>query len=257
MAIDATVLRTIEEAKITARVDELKRHMREQPMDELSEGLKAQLEALGIPMTRGEGDTGVTSTSVILRLWNRDTGEPSNVRFDELEAHLRVRFDVHHATMAGELVWTDIPMEPKTRGVLRCPLHRDHPEREAMSALGMAHVSCRKANLVTDLDVEKHIQHRHPALHERLTRKRTEDMRQEQLDLMRQQTAALTALLERGVGPQTIAAATGVAVAGETPYQCGICHEYQANAFKLNAHIRDAHKKGSDGEANSGERTTP
>ena len=92
-------------------------------------------------------------------------------------------------------------MEPKTRGTLMCPLHKDHPDRTQVNALGFAAINCRgnKSNLMTQLDVENHVKHTHKKFHERMERARIEDLAERQMALMEQQTAAMERMATGGI----------------------------------------------------------
>lgn len=60
----------------------------------------------------------------------------------------------------GSLVFTlkKPSFEPK-RGILKCMLHLKSPERESYDELGLP--VCRKANLISPYEVERHMQKRH------------------------------------------------------------------------------------------------
>ena len=194
--IDATVVQAVQDAEIAVTVEELRRQLSRGGdgtfRHDVSDELLSQVG--GVP---GELKAEVTSTAVMFTLWNRETGEPSQISFDALQAHLLVRFDRDHP-MAGELVWTSKPMEPKVVGTLLCPLHKDHPDHALMVQIGGGAKACTRDRLRTVLDVDRHVKHRHPDLFDRLERKRQDDKDAENRVFMREQTEALQRLAGQG-----------------------------------------------------------
>ena len=213
MGVDATVVAAIQDAEIAVTVEELRRQLSRGGdgtfRHDVSDELLSQVG--GVP---GELKAEVTSTAVMFTLWNRETGEPSQISFDALQAHLLVRFDRDHP-MAGELVWTSKPMEPMVGGTLLCPLHKDHSDHALMVQIGGGAKACTRDRLRTVLDVDRHVKHRHPDLFDRLERKRQDDKDAENRVFMREQTEALRTMAETRTPPSTPPAKTR----NETPEQ--------------------------------------
>jgi hypothetical protein len=87
-------------------------------------------------------------------LWDTVTYERSICNRNMLRTNLRKR------RKDGSFVFT--PTDPKilpSRGILKCRLHGEHPDREKYAALGFP--TCPKGNLRSQLDVRRHMQHRH------------------------------------------------------------------------------------------------
>ena len=109
-------------------------------------------------------------------IYNTRTAERSVCNRNMLMAHLRkVRPD-------GSLVFTTrkSSFSPK-RGTLKCMLHPDDPNRAHYDELGLA--TCRKANLTSPYQVQRHMLKRHKMEHatikEEIANKEKEEAREE------------------------------------------------------------------------------
>ena len=71
-------------------------------------------------------------------------------------------------------------------GALKCFLHEDDPNREKYRQMGF--VQCKKSNLLTEMDRERHLRFRHPRAHATLENERTREDR----DAERLERIALT-----------------------------------------------------------------
>lgn len=87
-------------------------------------------------------------------IYDTKSGERSLCNNNMLPQHLRkTRPD-------GSYVFTTQPPAVKpVRGVLKCMLHQDDPNREHYDSLGLP--TCRKANLTSPFQVSRHMQKRH------------------------------------------------------------------------------------------------
>jgi len=87
-------------------------------------------------------------------IYDTVTGERSICNRNMLGMHLKKR------RPDGSLVFTTRrPLVSPKRGTLKCALHPDSPNRQHYDELGLA--SCRKANLTSPYQVQRHMQKRH------------------------------------------------------------------------------------------------
>jgi len=64
-------------------------------------------------------------------------------------------------TLWGKPVFTTKPLRKYVVGVSMCRLNPDHPDRDAVVAAGLGHLSCRKSNMPTEFAARQHLQHKH------------------------------------------------------------------------------------------------
>lgn len=194
MAVDATVLKAVQDAEISATMDEIRRNFREGTSD-MTSALLAQL-GPDSGLNQGEAQATMTTTAVEFTLWQRDTGVPSKVSYDQLEHRLKVRFepDYPNEKLRGQLVWSAAPLPLAFQGKLLCPLHQQSERRQEMTDLGYGAFHCRADDISDAWSLDLHIRVKHPGLFKRLERQREDDNRNAQMELMRQQTAAMQAM---------------------------------------------------------------
>ncbi len=127
----------------------------------------------------------------------------------------------------GSLVYTTRkPSEPPWRGTLKCPLHRDDPNREHYDGLGLP--VCRKQNLPSPFQVNQHMKKRHPVSFETLKQERESRERQEDRDFQRSIIAQ--ASVKPDVTPQV-----------EKEFKCEVCEKSFDKRVALTGHMR-SHK---------------
>ena len=87
-------------------------------------------------------------------IYDSVTGERSICNRNMLAAHLRKK------RPNGSLVFTTRkPLVPPKRGILKCMLHPDAPNRYHYDEMGLA--TCRKSNITSPYQVLRHMQKRH------------------------------------------------------------------------------------------------
>lgn len=142
-------------------------------------------------------------------VWDNRTGEPSLVNRNMLGSQLEKRRD------DGSFVFTtEDPGITPTRGVMKCILHAEHPDRPNHEKLGFP--TCPKSNLRTALDVRLHAQHRHKMEWASLEEQREEQVREEE----RQVRQALIASSNSGA-PRTVTETTPPPAVTKTCEICG------------------------------------
>jgi hypothetical protein len=139
-----------------------------------------------------DGGLVTTSTNGRIRLWNRATGEASDIATDQLRQRLRQRFGADHH-MAGELVYTEEPMEGPPPPAIPCYFHPESPERNRMDSYGLTTVRC-EAKLVNLYAQELHIQRKHPSAWAMIQREQAATAMRTQAELLARQTAVLERL---------------------------------------------------------------
>lgn len=196
MTTDATIEATVNDVEFELEMEEL---LANRPQFRES-----------VPGTEGSVEPlksrSVTSTAAIRTIYNRETGESSEVSFDALRARMRQKFpeDYGNPRFAGQRVY-DLNREnvPQvTRGHLACPLRYDNPDEDAIAlGFGVGTRVCKKpAYFLTEYDVEMHVEKNHKRFYELRERRREEAKQQEQMDLQRQMIQALSGGRRRGAG---------------------------------------------------------
>lgn len=124
--------------------------------------LKAQVAAEpGSMKDLGKSDVGAVTLKELssagwVYVWDNKTGERSIVNRNMLLDQLKKK------RKDGTTVFTTVkPNFEPYRGTLKCWLHADDPNRQHYDEIGLA--VCKKANLTSPYQVERHMQKRHPA----------------------------------------------------------------------------------------------
>ena len=188
-ALDEAVRREIMEAEIEVTVDNIRRQGVEVTED-ISANLRSQLAEYGLSDPEQTVKGTITTTAAPLKLWHRETGEPSSATTDSIGSMLKRRFSPDHPTMAGQRVWTTVELKPVVEGHYKCPLHPASEDRALMTSLGLGHIVCKAGSLRTTLDVDLHLKFKHRRSYDVLQKHREDERHKEQMDMMRMQTEA-------------------------------------------------------------------
>ena len=135
------------------------------------------------------------------------------------------------------------PTKTFVRGQVMCYLHPDHPQREYLRGLGLdetqdcGYGSDRPpaAHLASEFDRDVHMEKKHGRPWKVIQANKTEMQRQEQLDMQREQMAAILALAG-SKGPTT------EATAPVTAYYCRDCPRFFDTEQGLKVHEGRDHK---------------
>ena len=190
---DPAMAKIIADAEANVEYEEML-YERQQYVEQHSDELQRLLSEGGGGAESTTGGMQLTSTAAPVYVYNRYSGDKVTVNYDQLGARLKVRFDQTHPWQ-GQRVYTRTFVEPKIKGALICPLHVDSPTREHWDSYGLS--PCRKHNLVSEYQVDRHVKVKHPMLHEIREREKAEADRAEQMSFFKSQAAALTILAER------------------------------------------------------------
>lgn len=193
-ALDPALAKIIAESEANAEYDDLIKGrvaVIEQHNDELQRLL---LEGGGGPEAATQAGMALTSTGGTVTVYNRYDGREVRVNYDQLAARLKVRFEPGHPTMAGQRVYTRERVEPRIKGTMLCPLHVDHPDRSHWDEYGLA--PCKKHNLVSQYQVDRHVKLKHPTMHDIREKERAEADRAQQMSFFQAQAEALKTLAE-------------------------------------------------------------
>jgi hypothetical protein len=172
--------REAEDAAVEAAVDQLNLGGIEQVI-QYTEDVRAAV---------GEGKLTLTSSAGKVRIYNRETGVPSDVLTDQLKSHLKKRFPSGHH-LSGQLVFSLQPTVDPPMGMVMCLLHPDHPDRPYLDSVGLKGKFCYSEHIASEFDLEGHMRHRHSkewAVIERAQKRQSDD---EGRQLLRQQTELL------------------------------------------------------------------
>ena len=108
-------------------------------------------------------------------IYDRKTGQRSLCNRNMLKQHLEKKWK------DGSLVFTTVdPHIKQVRGQFKCLLHPDGPDRAHYDELGLP--TCRKSNLTSKFQVQRHMQKRHKQEWATLEAEREERKEQEQRD---------------------------------------------------------------------------
>lgn len=187
MTTDATIQRVVADANLEQEMEQL---LKDRPeYREYLPGTNSDVEA-----TKGRA---LTSTAGILTIYNRETGEPSEVVFDALKARMRQKFpdDYANPAFAGQRVYEleKDKVPTPARGELACPLSYASPSPEARAlGFGIGTRGCRKPHyFLTPLDVDDHVRKNHKRFYELREKMRDDARRDEDRELQRQMLAAI------------------------------------------------------------------
>lgn len=143
---------------------------------------------------------GLVSSGAPMRIYNRYDGSHSDITTDQARQRLSVRFDRSHI-WAGQLVWTTKPPDPAPApGTLKCPLHPESEERGYLDGLHFGGMFCRKHNMRTEKDRNDHFKGKHKSVHLAVEQDKDRELKRQQMDLMREQTAAMQAMAAAQTG---------------------------------------------------------
>jgi len=98
------------------------------------------------------GVTTLTSAGYVF-IYDTVTGEPSKINRNMLATKLKMR------RPDGTFIFSLKQTVKPARGTYKCLLHADQPQRDFYSSIGLA--VCRKDNLTSMFQVERHMQKRH------------------------------------------------------------------------------------------------
>ena len=170
-------------------------------------------------------------------VYDTETGERSVINRNMLETQLsKLRPD-------GTRFFTTVKpaFEPK-RGTLKCLLHKDDPDRGQYDSWGFS--VCNKSNLVSEFQVNRHVQIRHRMEWQTIYDERERKEKEEERDFQRQLLGIATQTREAAQGPGTVEASTAVSY---TPCGCGgsVREGYVAQHTRSKKHQRWEKKNGA------------
>lgn len=187
MTTDTTVRQAVSDARLEQEMEEL---LANRPQyTEYVHGTNSEIE-----VTQGRA---LTSTAAELTIYNRESGEPSQVNFDAIKARMRQRFpaDYVNPQFAGQRVYEMEKANVPTplRGKLACPLSYGGPDPEALEmGFGTGTRGCRKpAYFLTPLDVDDHVRKNHKRFYELRKQLREDKQKEADRDLQRQMLTAI------------------------------------------------------------------
>jgi hypothetical protein len=140
-----------------------------------------------------KGDAAMPMAAVIqsiesagyLYIWDTLTGERSITNRNMLPTQLQKRRE------DGSRVFSTQPVKSKVApGKHRCRLHKDDPEWPLFEAMGFR--SCKKATLVSPMEVRNHMEHRHKTAWKTIESMRIDREKQEDRQLQRTLIEAVT-----------------------------------------------------------------
>jgi hypothetical protein len=122
--------------------------------------------------------TSEMSSAGYVFIYDTETGEQSKCNNNMLRQMLGLQ------RPNGRPVYTTRPpKEPPKRGTYKCLLHPDGPNRKHYDDLGLP--TCRKANLTSPFQVNRHMQKRHPVEWATIESERVSREKQEERDFQR------------------------------------------------------------------------
>lgn len=133
-------------------------------------------------------------------VYHRRTREPSVILVDALSKQLKKIDRVEDGGTGGLAFTLDKPKQPPYRGILKCYLHADDPDRPKWDSYGF--ITCRKNNLPTEFQRRMHMTRKHKQEWAAIQAERSERDAAERREYERQ----LIAAVQRGV-PVNVAAA--------------------------------------------------
>jgi len=134
-------------------------------------------------------------------LWDMQTGEATPVHRNHLPTQLKKKIPAGEPN-AGERAFTSSKpnFEPR-RGTYKCLLHPDSEDRKHYDELGLP--VCRKSNLISPMQVELHMKHRHNQSWLTIEKERLDKEKKEEREFQR---SLITMASQKGVStpPTTV-----------------------------------------------------
>ncbi len=181
-------------------------------------------EELEAPMTVKE-----LSSAGYVYIWDSRTFERAPVLYYMLPSILRRRRE------DGSFIWTtNDPKQPPYRGILKCLLHKDGPNRVLYDKMGLR--TCKKSNIINKNEVKQHMLKKHSKEWDSIEDVRKEAERLEALEIQRGMLAAMRGNTGKEVAEKP--------VKPEKPVQmetCDICGKEVNGKLALAGHKR-SHK---------------
>ena len=170
-------------------------------------------------------------------VYDTETGERSVINRNMLETQLsKLRPD-------GTRFFTTVKpaFEPK-RGTLKCLLHKDDPDRGQYDSWGFS--VCNKSNLVSEFQVNRHVQIRHRMEWQTIYDERERKEKEEERDFQRQLLGIATQARPATQGPGSDEASNA---ANYSPCGCGgsVREGYVAQHTRSKKHQRWEKKNGA------------
>lgn len=118
-------------------------------------------------------------------VYDTKTGERSMVNRNMLSTQLNKKRE------DGTFAFTTVKPETKPfRGTMLCLLHPDGPDRKHYDSFGFA--ICKKSNLTTQFQVERHMAHRHPQEWATIQKAKVDAEKQQDRDFQKNLMESLT-----------------------------------------------------------------
>ena len=139
-----------------------------------------------IPDNKGQLALGVTELKSAGYVWIYDTltGEPSKINRNMLPSKLK------QTRPDGSYLFSVRQTVQPARGTFKCMLHPDTLDRVYYDTMGLA--VCRKNNLTSPFQVERHMQKRHKVEWETIKNEKDRKEKQEDRELQRQMIEGMT-----------------------------------------------------------------
>ncbi len=144
-----------------------------------------------VPDNKGQISLGIMELKSAGYVWIYDTvtGESSKINRNMLPSKLKL------TRPDGSYVFSVKQIIKPARGTFKCLLHSENLDRLHYDTMGLA--TCRKSNLTSLFQVERHMQKRHKVEWETIKNERDRKEKQEDRQLQRQMIEGMT-----GVSPQ-------------------------------------------------------
>ena len=123
-----------------------------------------------------------------IRAYDTLTGEMSWI--NDTEDNIRIAVNKRRADGSPVFTFDRSKAPTPRRGVLKCILHRDDPERIRWDGMGLP--LCTKSNIPSQYDVERHAKGAHKGAYAAIQRVREQEKEDEDRELMRMQMRVLT-----------------------------------------------------------------
>lgn len=131
-------------------------------------------------------------------VYNQHDGTPSQILISMLSKQLRKRFprdpSIPEALWGRRAFGVERPASAVEKPLLMCWLHKDHPKRDGLNAVGLSARFCTKANIPSEMDVRMHVQRKHPQEFRIMNEADTRIREEEDRELRRREVEAMMAI---------------------------------------------------------------
>jgi hypothetical protein len=184
-------------------------------LDAYLDDIKAGSAAGEMVIAAAQHDEAETKTFVVdrtnadtVQVYNQHDGTTSKILVSMLSKQLRKRFprvgEIPENLWGKRAFGMTPPQNVVAKAELLCWFHKDSEKRDIIATAGLGGRVCRKSNIPTELDVEMHVQRKHPQEYKILAASERKIQEASDRDLQRRQVDSMIALASTAAGAKAV-----------------------------------------------------